>query len=82
MKAIYKPVQVEYVIFTNSSENIEELTTLLGDIPEIDNTNVDDPELIIDEFTSAHLGDYVVKEDDYYEIYGEVEFNDTFDKID
>jgi len=83
MKARYKTIEVTYLKFTNTPENLNELEDFMGDTKyTIDNTNVDEPELNIDDFTDAYLNDYIVCEEGEYNTYGEVEFNEMFDKID
>jgi cytochrome oxidase Cu insertion factor (SCO1/SenC/PrrC family) len=83
MKAKYKTIEVKYIKFTNTPENIQELEDFFGDQSyDINNDDPDEPELTIDDFTEAYLNDYIVFENDEFNVYGEVEFNEMFDKID
>ena len=83
MKAKTKQIEIEYIKFTNTPENIQELEDFFGDQSyDINNDDPDEPELTIDDFTEAYLNDYIVFENDEFNVYGEVEFNEMFDKID
>ena len=83
MKAKYKAIEVEYVQFTNTPENLKKLEMFFSDKCdyEVDNENADEPELRLGDFDAAYLNDYVVYENNDYYVIGEVEFNKVFEKI-
>lgn len=82
MKAKTKQIEIEYIKFTNTPENLVELEEFFGDYRYVVDDDGDEPFLDIDDFEAAFINDYVIKQSDEFYVYGEVEFNENFDKID
>lgn len=81
MKAQYKTISVEYIQFTNTAENKVELDEFFGEDSYTLNEEME-PSITLDDFTEAYENDYIIKEDGGYSVYGQVEFDEMFDKLD